>query len=52
MKQTVAVYGPKRRLVGYVSWNATSIGASKLTGQSMKRERVNGVYAWIPANNS
>ena len=44
----VTIYAKDRKTVlGHVSSNATSIGASKVVGKRVHQERVNGKYGWV-----
>ncbi len=46
-KPKVAVYDRRGNILGYVSWNATSVGASKVAGRSCQYSRRFGSYAWV-----
>ena len=46
-KQLVPVYTKDGKLLGYVSEQATSIGASKLAGCPCEYAHKLGRYAWI-----
>lgn len=43
----VNVYSESGTVLGTVSRQATSIGASKVAGGQVRLERVRGVYAWV-----
>ena len=46
-KESVPVYTEDGKLLGYVSKQATSIGASKVAGCPCEYVRKFGRYAWI-----